>query len=199
MSRRWRASKRRADGGRVFRRRHRAPARRARRAAPIFLLANNVLAHVPDINDFVAGLAILLKPRGRLHGRVSASLEPDRTRCSSTRSITSISPICRCLRSSASSRGMGFASSTSRRSPTHGGSLHVLACHDSAKHAVTENVGRIRDKEIAAKLDRPEGYAGFGARVGKVKTRPLGVSRPRPKAPARRSPAMAPRPKAIRS
>ena len=31
---------------------------------PDLLLGNNVLAHVPDINDFIAGLKILLKPRG---------------------------------------------------------------------------------------------------------------------------------------
>ena len=28
------------------------------------LLGNNVLAHVPDLNDFVAGLKVLLKPEG---------------------------------------------------------------------------------------------------------------------------------------
>ena len=31
------------------------------------VIANNVLAHVPDINDFVAGIARLLKPYGKLH------------------------------------------------------------------------------------------------------------------------------------
>ena len=30
------------------------------------VVANNVLAHVPDINDFVAGIARLLKPKGRV-------------------------------------------------------------------------------------------------------------------------------------
>jgi len=33
---------------------------------PALLVANNVLAHVPDLNDFVAGLAILLAPGGTL-------------------------------------------------------------------------------------------------------------------------------------
>jgi hypothetical protein len=54
--------------------------------------------------------------------------------------------------------------------PTHGGSLHVMACHDQASYVMTPNVARVRAKEVAAKLDRPEGYAGFGVRVGKVKT-----------------------------
>ena len=35
-----------------------------RRAAADLLLGNNVLAHVPDLNDFVAGMKILLKPGG---------------------------------------------------------------------------------------------------------------------------------------
>ena len=38
----------------------------AQSAAADLLLGNNVLAHVPDINDFVAGLKILLKPRGTI-------------------------------------------------------------------------------------------------------------------------------------
>ena len=30
------------------------------------ILGNNVLAHVPDINDFVGGMKILLKPSGTI-------------------------------------------------------------------------------------------------------------------------------------
>ena len=39
---------------------------RARGVAADLLVANNVLAHVPDLHDFVAGLAALLKPAGTL-------------------------------------------------------------------------------------------------------------------------------------
>ena len=42
------------------------------------ICANNVLAHVPDLNDFVAGLGLLLKPGGTRHGRVSAPAAADR-------------------------------------------------------------------------------------------------------------------------
>lgn len=41
-----------------------AKAMRARGAAADLMVANNVLAHVPDINDFAAGFAELLAPRG---------------------------------------------------------------------------------------------------------------------------------------
>ncbi len=42
------------------------------------IAGNNVLAHVPDINDFAEGLKILLKETGRHHARVSPSPEPHR-------------------------------------------------------------------------------------------------------------------------
>ena len=58
------------------------------------IVANNVLAHVPDINDFVAGIEILLKPEG-IATLEFPHLERLMARTSSTRSITSISPISR--------------------------------------------------------------------------------------------------------
>ena len=57
--------------------RDRARARRAGRQADL-LIGNNVLAHVPDLNDFVAGLKILLAPARRDHDGVPAPAAPDR-------------------------------------------------------------------------------------------------------------------------
>ena len=48
---------------RVLRRRDRDRRSRAERQADL-LLGNNVLAHVPDLNDFVGGMKMLLKPGG---------------------------------------------------------------------------------------------------------------------------------------
>jgi len=39
------------------------------------LVGNNVLAHVPDVNDFVAGMKILLKPNGIFYNGVSPLLQ----------------------------------------------------------------------------------------------------------------------------
>ena len=47
----------------VFRDRLAEELRRQDKAADL-MVANNVLAHVPDINDFVSGFALLLKPHG---------------------------------------------------------------------------------------------------------------------------------------
>ena len=38
---------------------------RAQGHAPQLVIANNVLPHVPDLNDFVSGLATLLAPTGK--------------------------------------------------------------------------------------------------------------------------------------
>ena len=57
--------------------RRRDAARRAEHAADL-LLGNNVLAHVPDLNDFVAGMKILLEPDGVHHDGVPAPAAPDR-------------------------------------------------------------------------------------------------------------------------
>ena len=61
----------------LLRRGDRASAGRGGQRADL-IAANNVLAHVPDLNDFVAGFRSLLKPTGRAHVRVPASAAPDR-------------------------------------------------------------------------------------------------------------------------
>ena len=58
---------------------------------PTCSLGNNVLAQVPDLNDFVAGMKILLAPDGVDHDGVPAPAAADRRRTSSTRSTTSTS------------------------------------------------------------------------------------------------------------
>ena len=63
--------------GRVLR----AGDRRARwrgESAADLLLGNNVLAHVPDLNDFVAGMKILLKPGGVITMEFPHLMQPDR-------------------------------------------------------------------------------------------------------------------------
>ena len=55
------------------------------------LAANNVMAHVPDLNDFVGGMKTVLAPQGVVTIEVPASAAPGRVRTSSTRSTTSTS------------------------------------------------------------------------------------------------------------
>jgi SAM-dependent methyltransferase len=133
------------------------------------LAAKNVMAHVPDINDFVSGLAILMKPEGVFSvefPHLLNMIEQVQFDTIYHEHFTYLS----LLAVERIFARWGLRIFDVEEIPTHGGSLHVMACHDKASHVVTPNVGLIRAKEIAAKLDRPEGYAGFSARVGKVRT-----------------------------
>jgi SAM-dependent methyltransferase len=133
------------------------------------LAAKNVMAHVPDINDFVCGLAILMKPEGVFSvefPHLLNMIEQVQFDTIYHEHFTYLS----LLAVERIFARWGLRVFDVEEIPTHGGSLHVMACHDKASHVTTPNVDRVRAKEIAAKLDRPEGYAGFGVRVGKVKS-----------------------------
>jgi SAM-dependent methyltransferase len=141
----------------------------ARGDAADLLAAKNVMAHVPDINDFVSGLAILLKPEGVFSVEFPHLLNMIEQVQFDTIYHEHFTYLSLLAVERIFSR-WGLRVFDVEEIPTHGGSLHVMACHDQASHVMTPNVDRVRAKEIAAKLDRPEGYAGFGVRVGKVKT-----------------------------
>ena len=87
------------------------------------IVANNVLAHVPDINDFVNGIHCLLKPQG-----VATPDFPTRAFVAENRSTPSITSIFLlvCHRRRAHRPMHGFVSSMS--SYRHGGSLRVYLC-----------------------------------------------------------------------
>jgi SAM-dependent methyltransferase len=141
----------------------------ARGDAADLLAAKNVMAHVPDINDFVAGLAILMKPEGVFSVEFPHLLNMIEQVQFDTIYHEHFTYLSLLAVERIFSR-WGLRVFDVEEIPTHGGSLHVMACHDQASHVMTPNVARVRAKEVAAKLDRPEGYAGFGVRVGKVKT-----------------------------
>ena len=132
------------------------------------LASKNVLAHVPDINDFVSGVQTILKPEGvytvefphLLNMIEKVQFDTIYHEHFTYLSLLAIEGI--------------FDRHDLRifdieEVPTHGGSLRVYACRKSASHATSRNVERVRNKELAAKLDRPEGYAGFVQRVEKVR------------------------------
>ena len=79
--------------------------RRARPPSGPDLLGNNVLAQVPDLNDFVAGMADPARARRRHDDRVPASAAADRGRTSSTPSTTSTSRTSRSRTADAHLRG----------------------------------------------------------------------------------------------
>ena len=133
------------------------------------MAANNVLAHVPDINGFLAGFANLLKPGG-----VATFEFPHLLRLIeenqfdtiyhehfSYLSLTALEKIF---------RHNGLAMFDVEELPTHGGSLRVFTQRAaSGGHAVTDRVAQILARESAAGLSSAAGYSGFQSRAEKVK------------------------------
>ena len=134
------------------------------------LAGNNVLAHVPDLNDFVAGLAILLKPDGVLTMefphllRLVEGVQFD-TIYHEHFSYLSLLAVERAF------ARHGLAVFDVEEVPTHGGSLRVFARHAaSTAHPDRPGVQAVRDRETAAGMAGDAFYDGFAPRVAAVRT-----------------------------
>ncbi|MGH6808929.1 MAG: methyltransferase domain-containing protein [Ensifer adhaerens] len=129
--------------------------------------ANNVLAHVPDIADFVAGFAILLKPEGVATFefphllRMMEGLQFD-TIYHEHYSYLSLAAVERIFAAS------GLKVFDVEELSTHGGSLRVFAQLESGTRRATERLALIRANEVAAGLTRMETYAKFDTRIAAV-------------------------------
>jgi SAM-dependent methyltransferase len=141
----------------------------ARGESADLLAAKNVLAHVPDINDFAQGVAILLKPQGVFTVEFPHLLNLINEVQFDTIYHEHFTYLSLLAVERVFGRN-GLRIFDVEAVPTHGGSLRVFACLSEASHVRTPGVAAIRDKELAARLDRPEGYQGFDARVRKVRT-----------------------------
>jgi len=132
-------------------------------------IANNVLAHVPDINDFVAGFALLLKPKGVATFefphllRLVADNQFD-TIYHEHFSYLSLTAITRVFQRN------GLAVFDVEELPTHGGSLRVFAQRqDVGAHPVSVRVAALLADEAATGVSASGYYAGFQARSDQVK------------------------------
>lgn len=131
--------------------------------------ANNVLAQVPDLNDFVAGLRILLKPAGVLTLEFPHLLEligrnEFDTIYHEHFSYFSLLTTVRIL------EAHGLKAFDVERLPTHGGSLRVYACReDNAAHPIEPTVAALIAAERAAGLASPAGYGAFSAQIRQTK------------------------------
>ncbi|HEY2131847.1 MAG TPA: class I SAM-dependent methyltransferase [Acetobacteraceae bacterium] len=140
-----------------------ACALRAAGRAPDLIVANKVLAHVPDLNDFVAGLAHLLPPRGAITIEIPhllALIEHTQfdTIYHEHFSYFSLLSAERVL------AHHGLTVFDVEELPTHGGSLRLFAGHRDA-HEIQPSVASLRAREREAGLDGPAAYAGFAAKV----------------------------------
>ena len=137
------------------------------------LIGNNVLAHVPNLNDFIAGLKIILNPNGILtmefphvlqliqqnqfdtiyheHFSYFSFLTVDKIFAAHNLTLFDVEEL-----------------------PTHGGSLRIYAKHDDAESpSISERVKDLKSKEIAAGLHLIETYITFGEKVKETKRKLL--------------------------
>jgi SAM-dependent methyltransferase len=132
------------------------------------VICNNVLAHVPDINDFTSGIAALLKPEGvhtvefphllnLLAGSQFDTIYHEHFTYLSLLAVRTVFA------------RHGLRVFDVQKLPTHGGSLRLFACRTGASHVCTAAVGQVLDRERAAGLDSPRGYIGFEAKVRRVR------------------------------
>jgi SAM-dependent methyltransferase len=128
------------------------------------LIGNNVLAHVPNLNDFVAGLQIALKPKGVLTMEFPHLLNL----LAQTQFDTIYHEHFSYFSLMAVQRIFSHHHLTIfdvEELPTHGGSLRIFACHDGQPQPATGAVETVLAAERAAGLDKLDTYHTFGAAV----------------------------------
>ena len=141
----------------------------AARGRPDLLLGNNVLAHVPDLNDFVGGMKILLAPGGVVTMEFPHLLRLMNENQFDTIYHEHFSYLAFFVVEKVF-RHHGLTLFDVEELPTHGGSLRIFARHhDNEALAVTPRVAELRARELAAGLDRLETYASFREQVQATK------------------------------
>jgi SAM-dependent methyltransferase len=139
-----------------------------RRRQADLIVANNVLAHVPDLNDFVAGIATLLAPAGRVTIEAPHLLHLIRERQFDTIYHEHFSYLSLLATRAAVGRH-GLAVVDVEELETHGGSLRYHLAHADAGIAPSPAVERVLADERAAQMDTLAGYRGFADACADVK------------------------------
>ncbi len=139
-----------------------------RRSADL-LIGNNVLAHVPDLKDFVAGAAAILAPDGVVTFefphlmRLVEGLQFD-TIYHEHYSYLSFTTVCRLFEQH------GLRMFDVQELPTHGGSLRVFGTPATGSlHQPTGAVAGLQQHEQLAGMQRADWYDGFQPRVNQLK------------------------------
>lgn len=132
------------------------------------VIANNVIAHVPDLNDFISGLALLLKPHGTLSLEFPHILTLIEQNAFDTIYHEHYSYFSLLALESALKRH-GLHIYAAQKLPTHGGSLRILAHNEAfSPPSFASDLEQIRLDEKKARLNSLEGYRGFASRVTSV-------------------------------
>ena len=141
---------------------------KSRGYAADLMLGNNVLAHVPDINDFVEGFHVLLKPEGFMTVEFPHLLNLIRQTQFDTIyhehfSYLSLGTV----RTIFAAHGLKVFHV--EELPTHGGSLRVFACQAGQPRQVSDAVHDVLARERAAGLFDGSGYRAFAGAALTIK------------------------------
>lgn len=132
------------------------------------IIGNNVYAHVPDINDFTAGMKTALKPGGTItlefpHLMSLMRLNQFDTVYHEHYSYLSLQSV------QAVFAKAGLRVCDVEQIPTHGGSLRVYGCHADDSRADGAAVARVLAEEVASGLQDLATYQRFQREANKVK------------------------------
>jgi SAM-dependent methyltransferase len=148
----------------------------ARGRSADLIVGNNVLAHVPDINGFVAGIRIALKPDGvatfefphlmkLIDGNQFDTIYHEHFSYFSLLAVERIFA------------RHGLTVFDVEEIPTHGGSLRIFVAHEESADGMRTPTGRVealKARENSFGLERPETYEAFSERVNATKRSILG-------------------------
>ncbi|MDA9409906.1 class I SAM-dependent methyltransferase [Bradyrhizobium sp. CCBAU 45384] len=132
------------------------------------IIGNNVLAQVPELNDFVAGMACLLATNGVItleFPHLERLIEENQfdTIYHEHFSYFSLVTIDRLV------RRHGLKVFDVEKLVTHGGSLRVYLCQQSADHATSPRVNALLEHEREIGLEEIGTYTSFAAKVHRTK------------------------------
>jgi SAM-dependent methyltransferase len=137
------------------------------------IIGNNVLAQVPDINDFLSGMKILLKPQGVItmeFPHLMRLMEENQfdTIYHEHFSYFSFLTVGKIFAKH------GLTLFDVEELPTHGGSLRIYACHseDASRH-IEPRVGDLKGREEDAGFSKLESYFTFAPKVKQAKNKLL--------------------------
>jgi SAM-dependent methyltransferase len=146
----------------------------ARKSSADLLLGNNVLAHVPDLNDFVKGMKVLLKPDGVItmeFPHLMRLIEENQWDTIYHEHFSYFS----FLTVSAVFEAHGLRLYDVEELPTHGGSLRIYGAHaEDPQKPETDAARELRERERAAGYEQLDTYLGYGRRVERDKRQILG-------------------------
>jgi len=132
------------------------------------IIGNNVYAHVPDINDFTAGLKAMLKPAGTItlefpHLLMLMNENQFDTVYHEHYSYLSLQTVATLFRHA------GLRVCDVEQLPTHGGSLRAYGCHADDPRPADANVAAVLQQEMETGLQGLEAYLEFQPKADKIK------------------------------